>query len=81
MQYILKRLAVTIHYILILLYREDSSDIKEDLPLRLRIFQKFPQRPLMAKEQAANQSNQPILIIKQTYIILEYLYFALKISW
>ena len=29
--------------------REDSSDIKEDLPLRLRIFEKFPERPLMAR--------------------------------
>jgi len=29
--------------------REDSSDIKEDLPLRLRFFEKFPERPLMAK--------------------------------
>ena len=29
--------------------REDSSDVKEDLPLRLRIFEKFPERPLMAK--------------------------------
>lgn len=25
--------------------REESSDIKEDLPLRLRIFERFPQRP------------------------------------
>ena len=25
--------------------REESSDIKEDLPLRLKIFEKFPQRP------------------------------------
>ena len=29
--------------------REDSSDVKEDLPLRLRLFEKFPERPLMAK--------------------------------
>ena len=29
--------------------REDSSDVKEDLPIRLRIFEKFPERPLMAK--------------------------------
>lgn len=29
--------------------REDSSDVKEDLPLRLRIFEKFPERPLMAR--------------------------------
>ena len=29
--------------------REDSSDVKEDLPLRLRIFEKFPARPLMAR--------------------------------
>ena len=29
--------------------REDSSDVKEELPLRLRIFEKFPERPLMAK--------------------------------
>jgi len=29
--------------------REESSDIKEDLPLRLRIFEKFPERPLMTK--------------------------------
>ena len=29
--------------------REDSSDVKEDLPLRLRVFEKFPERPLMAK--------------------------------
>ena len=28
--------------------REDSSDVKEDLPVRLRIFEKFPERPLMA---------------------------------
>ena len=27
--------------------REESSDIKEDLPLRLKIFEKFPERPLM----------------------------------
>ena len=29
--------------------REESSDIKEDLPLRLRVFEKFPERPLMTK--------------------------------
>jgi hypothetical protein len=29
--------------------REESSDIKEDLPLRLRIFEKFPERPLMTR--------------------------------
>merc|ERR1711892_564966 len=29
--------------------REDSSDVKEDLPLRLQIFEKFPARPLMAR--------------------------------
>lgn len=27
--------------------REESSDIKEDLPMRLKIFEKFPERPLM----------------------------------
>jgi hypothetical protein len=29
--------------------REESSDIKEDLPLRLKIFEKFPERPLMTR--------------------------------
>lgn len=29
--------------------REESSDIKEDLPLRLRVFEKFPERPLMTR--------------------------------
>ena len=29
--------------------REESSDIKEDLPLRLKIFEKFPDRPLMTR--------------------------------
>ena len=29
--------------------REESSDIKEDLPMRLKIFEKFPDRPLMTK--------------------------------
>ena len=29
--------------------REESSDIKEDLPLRLRVFEQFPERPLMTK--------------------------------
>ncbi|CAB4070472.1 NALCN [Lepeophtheirus salmonis] len=29
--------------------REESSDIKEDLPLRLKVFEKFPERPLMTR--------------------------------
>jgi hypothetical protein len=29
--------------------REESSDIKEDLPMRLRVFEKFPERPLMTR--------------------------------
>jgi hypothetical protein len=29
--------------------REESSDIKEDLPLRLRIFEKFPGKQLFVK--------------------------------
>lgn len=29
--------------------REESSDIKEELPLRLRVFEKFPERPLMTR--------------------------------
>ena len=31
--------------------REESSDIKEDLPMRLRVFEKFPERPLMTRLQ------------------------------
>ena len=29
--------------------REESSDIKEELPLRLKIFEKFPDRPQMTR--------------------------------
>ena len=33
--------------------REESSDIKEDLPLRLRVFEKFPERPLMTRWESS----------------------------
>ena len=48
--------------------REESSDIKEDLPLRLRVFEKFPERPLMTRWEG---SKTPFVIqIKYFHIYL-----------
>ena len=46
--------------------REESSDIKEDLPLRLRVFEKFPERPLMTRWES---SRMLILIHIKHYLI------------
>ena len=41
--------AFCLHQVKQLKLREESSDIKEELPLRLRVFEKFPERPLMTR--------------------------------